>query len=91
MKLLEISIIEGFGHAMSFAGYWVWLAIALATVFCAWRFIVKPDTDANGWSLKHLLILFVAAALILSALLIAPAEIAANTTKEQAARGVYIR
>ena len=87
----NISLLEAFGHAMSFASYWLWLSLALGAAYGTYRFYAKEDIERNGWTAITKGLLFFFLALVLSAFLISPCTIKANTTKDMAKRGVYIR
>lgn len=91
----KISFGQAWGHVVTFGSYWQWLGLSFIPVVAyalyligAWPFkTINPNKDAeiSGF------IVFVCVALVAAALLIPPAECAANTTIEQAARGVFIR
>jgi hypothetical protein len=85
----NISILEAFKHCASTGSYWLWIAIAVV-IFIGGFIGLKKSYDKEGWSTGKNFVLFVLIALLLSSILARPADIAANTTKEQAARGVYI-
>ena len=85
----NISILEAFKHCASTGSYWLWIAIAVV-IFIGGGIGLKKSYDKEGWSTGKNFVLFVLIALLLSSILATPADIAANTTKEQAARGVYI-
>lgn len=81
-----ISFGEAWGHVAGFASYWIWLVISvIPAVIYILHVIVNKDSELK------LPVLFVVLAIFLFGLLYAPAECAANTTIEQASRGVYIR
>lgn len=81
-----ISFSQAWSHVAGFTSYWVWLFLSvLPTVVYVMYLIVNKDSQLN------LILLFVCLALLMAGMLYAPAECAANTTIEQAARGVYIR
>ena len=86
-----ISIFKAFGEVMSHGSYWLWLFMALAVCAATYFFVLKEDIEKGGWTMYTILISFACIVLFFAALLIAPCEMAANTTVEQAARGVYIR
>jgi phosphoglycerol transferase MdoB-like AlkP superfamily enzyme len=88
--LLEIGFGQAWAHAASYFSYWLWLILSLAVAGASYYFISK-NVRHKGWSTIQIIAIGVALALVLAALLIPPATIAANTTPEQAARGVYIR
>lgn len=85
----NISLGEAFKHCASTGSYWLWLAIALV-IFIGGCIGLKKSYDNDGWSTGKNFVLFVLIGILISAILLRPADIAANTTKEQAARGVYI-
>lgn len=82
----NITFSQAWGHVAGFASYWVWLLLSIIpAVIYIFYVIVNKDAELK------LPILFVVLAIFLFGLLYAPAECAANTTIEQAARGVFIR
>jgi hypothetical protein len=85
----NISILEAFKHCASTGSYWLWLAISVV-IFIGGSIGLKKAYDKEGWSTLKSFVLFVLLGVLLSGILARPADIAANTTKEQAARGVYI-
>ena len=85
----NISLLEAFKHCASTGSYWLWLAISVV-IFIGGCVGLKKSYDKDGWSTGKNYVLFVLIALLLSAILLRPTSISANTTKEQAARGVYI-
>ena len=85
----NISILEAFKHCADTGSYWLWLAIAII-ITIGGCIGLKKSYDKDGWSTGKNFALFVIVALLLFAILYRPAEIAANTTKEQAARDVFI-
>lgn len=85
----NITLLEAMKHCAGTASYWLWIAIAVI-VFVGGGIGLKKSYDRDGWSAGKNFALFAILAILLSAILLRPAEIAANTTKEQAARGVYI-
>ena len=85
----NISILEAFKHCASTGSYWLWLAIGVI-IFISGCIGLKKSYDRNGWDAGKNYILFALTAILLSAILSRPADIANNTTKEQAAKGIYI-
>jgi glucan phosphoethanolaminetransferase (alkaline phosphatase superfamily) len=76
-----------FNHVSQSFMYWLWVALAaIATAVYVWRITVSTD----GWNQGRVLLLFLFLLLLMFAIMYLPSEIAANTTTEQAARGVYI-
>lgn len=85
-----ISLSEAFAHVAQSASYWVWLIIALAILGAVCLVCVRKykDGELDGSQVaKYVLLALIA---FTFALLFRPVEVANNTTKEQAARGVYI-
>jgi hypothetical protein len=82
----NITFSQAWGHVAGFASYWVWLILSAVPLVLYIAYII---VDKNS-ELK-LPILAALLAIFLFGLLYAPAECAANTTIEQAARGVFIR
>jgi hypothetical protein len=87
----NITFGQAWKYAWSLPAYWVWVVIALVGGIAVAYFLRKDYQKKQNWSGGHMGVLVVAVALILAAFLATPASIAANTTVEQAARGVYIR
>lgn len=85
-----ISLGEAFKHCASTGSYWLWLTISLL-IFCVGVLGLKKSYDQEGsWSSGKSFVLFLLVGILLTAILLRPTEISANTTKEQAARGVFI-
>lgn len=86
----NISLGQAFAHVSQSTSYWVWLIIASCLSIGVFVVLIKKykNGDLEGKDVAK----FGAIALVifLFALLMRPCEVAANTTKEQAARGVYI-
>ena len=85
----QISLIEAMKHCATTGSYWLWIAIA-TTIFIGGCIVIKKLYNKGNAGAGINLILFVLVALLISSVLHRPLEISANTTKEQAARGVYI-
>lgn len=76
----------GFAHCASTGSYWLWIGIAL---FISVVIIVlngKYDFGDVGKIIGLILIVGILAI----AIFLRPADVGANTTKEQAAKGVFI-
>ncbi len=76
-----------FNHVSQSFYYWLWVVLAVAA---AVAYVWAITTSKDGWNQTRVLILFVALALVMASIMYLPSEIAANTTVEQAARGVFI-
>jgi hypothetical protein len=87
----NISFGQAWGHAATAGGYWVGVILALLLCGAGGYFLKRNYNKTQNWSGGHSAIAVVILALLLVAILVPPASIAANTTVEQAARGVYIR
>ncbi len=77
---------QAWAHVAGFTSYWIWLVLSAFPLIVYILYLIK-DKESQ----LQLPILFVCVALFAAGLLYAPAECAANTTLEQAARGVFIR
>ncbi len=76
---------RAWNHVAQSAGYWVFIVIALALVGGYILAAVK------GWiETFSLPLMFALVGFLLFAIFFRPCEVAANTTVEQAARGVFI-
>lgn len=84
-----ITLGEAFNHCFETTSYWVYLGIGVL-VFLVGIFGLKKSYDKEGWGTGKILVLFLLLAILLTVILLRPTSISANTTKEQAARGVYI-
>lgn len=86
-----ISFGEAWKYCASFASYWIWIGAFILALFVGLYVIERMATKANKsmdtvklvWAIAFIL-------LTLGAASKNPANVAANTTQEQAARGVYI-
>lgn len=78
---------SAFHHVSQSFGYWIFI-ILFAAVLGGYIFMVQKKKD--GWDGKKFLIAFAIFAALMIAIFIRPSEVAANTTVEQAARGVFI-
>jgi energy-coupling factor transporter transmembrane protein EcfT len=85
----NITLGEAFSHCFGTTSYWVYVAIGII-VFLVGAFGLKKSYDKEGWSAGKSFVLFLLLGILLTSILLRPTDIAANTTKEQAARGVYI-
>lgn len=87
----NISFGQAWKYAWTLPGYYLPL-IAVVLLSAVLGFFLKKDYEKQGgWTGVHIAILAAIVIGFAAALLAAPASIAANTTIEQAARGVYIR
>ena len=85
----NISLGRAFSHCFSTSSYVWWLVATLVTFISGVVYLVSKNKK-EGWSLGSQLLLFVLSAALLSSILYRPLEVSANTTNEQADRGVYI-
>lgn len=76
-----------FNHVSQSFSYWLWVVLTLAA---AVAYVWAVTTSKEGWNQTRALIFFVVLALLMAAIMYLPSEIAANTTVEQASRGVFI-
>lgn len=83
-----IGFSAGFAHCVHTGSYWLWLffAVVISAILLYQVFFSKTEkTDV----VKGVLIV-VSAFILFIAIFMRPAEVGANTSKDQAARGVYI-
>lgn len=85
----NISFLEAWAHVAKSGSYWLWLILA-TFLASAVIYVVIHEYKKKALTIVHFLALFAVGCIFLLALLMRPAEVAGNTTKEQAARGVYI-
>ena len=78
---------QAFSHVSGSFGYWLWVFVAFTALVVYIGIITKSK---EGWNQGKVLVLFLFLALFMFSVMYLPSEIAANTTVEQAARGVYI-
>lgn len=81
---------QAFSHCASTGSYWLWVGIALLVSGVTLFFLFRAYGKSQDWSGGYTLVLFACVVILFLAFLMRPAEVAANTTVEQAARGVYI-
>lgn len=87
----NISFGKAWSYAWTLPAYYIWVIIAVVGGALAGYFLKKDYEKKGGWNGLHTVIMIVIVVAFFAALLAAPAGIAANTTVEQASRGVYIR
>ena len=87
----NITLWEAFKHAMSFGSYWLCLLASVGVAAAVYFFYIKKAVYEKGWEDTYKWILGFLLALILAAVFVSPCTIKANTTKDMAKRGVYIR
>lgn len=81
----SIGLAAGFAYCSGFASYWiVGIIVTLIAGACMYFYYSKTNNPKN-WPL------FIALVVVALVWIYSPAEVAWNTTVEQAARGVYIR
>jgi purine-cytosine permease-like protein len=85
----NITLGQAFSHCFGTTSYWIYLIIGII-IFLVGILGLKKSYDKQGWSPEKSLVLFLLLGILLTAILLRPTDIAANTTKEQAAKGVYI-
>lgn len=86
----NISFGQAFHYCTTLGGYWGWIVAAGLIAAIGGFLLYRKYQRDQDWSKGMSGVLFVLVGLILAAFLYLPAEIAANTTVEQAIRGVYI-
>jgi hypothetical protein len=85
----NITIGQAFKHCASSISYWVWIAAAVAVAGAGWYGVVK-SIQASGFSIGIGLLAFAVTMLLMLAIFMRPSEVAANTSVDQAAKGIYI-
>jgi hypothetical protein len=86
----NISLGQAFAHCASTDSYWIWIIIAVVVSITAGMILTRANSKSEVNPMVKMLVYFAIAALILCSIFVRPCTIAANTTQEQAARGVYI-
>lgn len=86
----NITLGQAFGHVAQSTSYWVWLIIASLLLAGVVYKLIKGYASGDFDGRQVAFYGIIALAIWAFALLMRPCEVAANTTKEQAARGVYI-
>ncbi len=84
-----ISFGQALAHCASTGSYWFWIAIAVVALVIGF-ILIKKSLKTSDWQTGHSLAVGGLILILLLAVLMRPAEVAANTTEDQAARGVYI-
>lgn len=86
-----ISFGEAWRYVSSFPSYWIWIGafivVLIAGLIAIEKLAIKMNRELNTVKLVWVIVF---AFLIMGAIFKNPTNIAQNTTKEQAARGVYI-
>lgn len=86
-----ISTWEAFLYCLTTTSYVVWLAIGFLVLIAGIVAIRTVLNDGTGWGAgNRILVMGLCILFFILTLIVRPSEISANTTKEQAARGVYI-
>lgn len=85
----NISFGEAWAYVAGVTSYWVWVSLSAVLLVAGLYFLIK-DYNKKGGTILQVLIGLALLGVFAFALLSKPADVAANTTKEQAARGVYI-
>jgi peptidoglycan/LPS O-acetylase OafA/YrhL len=86
----NISVSQAMHHCAHTFYYWLWIVIT-AILFAGLSLGFYVNYKQGGdWTVGTTIILIVVFALLITAILMRPCEIAANTTVEQAARGAFI-
>ena len=86
----NITVGQAFNHVSQYFSYWVWIIPASILLTVGVFLIIKRyrDCEINGWQVA--MYFFITLTINLCVWLIRPCDVAANTTVEQAARGVFI-
>lgn len=91
MEQEYISVWEAFKYCITLPSYLLWVAIGFLVLIGGLVYNKKVLGETHGWNFGTKFYIMVACILFLVLTIIyRPSEISANTTKEQAARGVYI-
>jgi cell division protein FtsW (lipid II flippase) len=86
----NISFGQALGYCFGTLSYIFWLLIGAGVLAAAIYVTLKKYRKEGTWYTGYTVALFVAVAIFFFTLPMRPAEIAANTTKEQFKRGVVI-
>ena len=85
-----ITVGQAFNHVSLSFSYWIWIIPAMLGLIIGGYKLIKGYSDGEIEGKTVGFYGFVLVALNLCAWLIRPCDVAANTTVEQAARGVFI-
>lgn len=86
-----ISFGEALAYCASFSSYWIWIGAFVVALVAGLIIIEKMAMKANkSMDTIKLVWVIIMGVIVLYLAFKNPANVAQNTTKEQAARGVYI-
>lgn len=86
----NITLGQAFDHVSKSFGYWVFIILAAAIGgYVAFR-VIKQYEKTQDWTTGNSLAIFAILVVLSLTIFMRPCEVAANTTVEQAARGVFI-
>lgn len=87
----NITFLEALKYCATTTSYLIWVGIGIAVLIAGLIVNKKALGPTHGWNRGPKMYIMIACILFLILTIIyRPSEISANTTKEQAARGVYI-
>lgn len=86
----NISLGWAFAHCATTGSYWLWIIIAVLASIAAAVILTRANNKSEVNPMVKMLVYFAIAVAILCSIFVRPCNVAANTTEEQAARGVYI-
>lgn len=91
MEQEYISVWEAFKYCVTTLSYFIWVAIGFLVFIGGLSYNKFVLGETHGWNKGPKIYIMIGCILfLLLTIIYRPSEISANTTKEQAARGVYI-
>lgn len=90
MKFLTIPFSQAWAHVAHSPAYWIFIVLALIVASLIIFFFLKQNNSGSGVTTGGIILFGVAIAIVLTAIIYRPGEVAANTSPSEAARGIFI-